>query len=92
MRIEGTCFLEGTGVSSDLMRLRWREAFSEPFDGHALMACNDPDIDLEALLWTGALVHLKDEDSGQERYFHGIIEEAEYAGTTDHRCTARRGK
>ena len=55
-----------------------REGLSQLFDVEVEFVCDTPDLDLEALLWTAAVVYVEDADGGDGVGFHGIIEEAEY--------------
>ncbi|HEY8041676.1 MAG TPA: type VI secretion system tip protein TssI/VgrG, partial [Polyangiaceae bacterium] len=63
-----------------LTHFRASEGMSRPFMVDVEFRSDDPDLDLDALLWSTALVALVD-DRGGSRLFHGVVEEAEYLET-----------
>jgi type VI secretion system secreted protein VgrG len=60
-----------------LTHFRVHEGMSTPFSVDVEFLSDDPDLDLDALLGSTALVALTD-DAGGSRLFHGVIEEAEF--------------
>lgn len=73
-----TRFQHDTLPDADLVGLRVSEGMSKLFDVEVDLLADDPDLDLERLLWSTALVLLEDPERGPVRYFSGIIEEAAY--------------
>ncbi|MCY1002973.1 type VI secretion system tip protein TssI/VgrG [Myxococcus sp. MISCRS1] len=64
-----------------VLRATAREGLSELFDVELEFACDDPDLDLTALIGTAGTLRLSptfSEGSFEERCFHGVVEEAEY--------------
>jgi type VI secretion system secreted protein VgrG len=66
--------------SLDVFRVRVDEGLSTLFVIDVEFVCDDPDLDLEAMVWTELLVGVDDLDGGPALRFHGVIEEADYLG------------
>jgi type VI secretion system secreted protein VgrG len=67
-------------VPADAMvaAVRLREGLSTLFDGEIEFVCDDPNLELEPLLWTEVGIAFEHSPSNASRMFHGIIEEADY--------------
>lgn len=67
--------------AADVVRLVVREGLSVVSDLEVWFLAESPDLDLDAMIWSEAWVHVIDDDApdarADERY-HGIVEEAEY--------------
>ncbi len=80
-------------VRSDLLtgdlhvrRVVAKEGLSVLFDVEVELLSEKPDIDLESLIWSTALVQIEDLEGGRDPViFHGVVEEAEYTGAIDQR-------
>ncbi len=80
-------------VHSDLLtgdlhvrRVVAKEGLSVLFDVEVELLSEKPDVDLESLIWSTALVAIEDREGGGDPVvFHGVIEEAEYTGAIDQR-------
>jgi type VI secretion system secreted protein VgrG len=57
------------------------EGLSHLFDVQVQFVCSDPDLDLDAFIWSEGAVRLSRESEGElQRVFHGVVEEAEFVG------------
>lgn len=82
---------------AQVLRLRARTGLSRLFAVEALFVCTDPDLDLDALLWTGALCRVDDRErpggdaDPHPLLLHGVIESAEFVHSypTEHRAVYR---
>ena len=71
-------------------RIEVREGLSELFELEAELRTEDPDLDLEGLIWSAAGFRIDDlEGTAPPRVFHGIIEDAAYLRASDERCVYR---
>jgi type VI secretion system secreted protein VgrG len=71
--------LDGPGLDLRVVRFEFHEALSQLFAGEVLFESPDPDLDLQALIWTAGNVRLFD-DEAVARCFSGVIEQASYVG------------
>lgn len=84
-------------IHSDLLtgdlhvrRVVVKEGLSTLFDLEVELLSEDPDVDLDELIWSTALVRIDELDSGTDPVvFHGVVEEAEYLGPLDRRFEYR---
>jgi type VI secretion system secreted protein VgrG len=73
----------------DVLRVSVDEGLSTLFAIDVEFVCDEPDLDLEAMVWTELLVGVDDADGGSGLRFHGVIEEAEYVLTSASRFVYR---
>ncbi|MFO0604174.1 MAG: type VI secretion system tip protein TssI/VgrG [Polyangiales bacterium] len=81
MQVRAFVTVEGLSADADVVRFTAREALAALFEVDVTFACDTPDLDLEQALWKVAVVTLVDDGGGEPRYFHGVVEEADYEGT-----------
>src|SRR5215475_9144326 len=55
-----------------------REGLSTLFDGEIEFVCDDPNLELEPLLWSEVGIAFEHSASNTSRMFHGIVEEADF--------------
>ena len=78
MRLRGT-FHHARLDEAGVLKLRSRQAISEPFEIAVEVLHPDPEVDLEGLLWSEASIRIEDLDRAVDPIdFHGCIEEAAY--------------
>lgn len=70
-------------VEARVLSVRLREGISELFDCHVEVVTEDPDLDLQPMIWSTAAVQIGDpafepSDTEHWRFVHGAIEEAAY--------------
>ncbi len=82
MEIESKVYLESLGAYASASFIHARSAISTPFDVEVRFQHEDADLDVTALLFTGAVAFITNEVRGTSRLYHGIIEEAEYLQPT----------
>lgn len=82
MSLRGHISMDALRTDADVVRFTATEAIAELFDVDVLLACDTPDLDLDAALWTVAVLSLVDlaAADAEPRWFHGVIEEADYLG------------
>jgi type VI secretion system secreted protein VgrG len=80
MKVIATLSMQDLPEGSRVVTLDAEEALSRVYQVVVGFVCQDPDLDLKALLWTEAAVQLEDRDGSGTRLFHGVIEEAASAG------------
>jgi type VI secretion system secreted protein VgrG len=83
MGIQAALLHDQVPVDAHVTRLELVEAISEIFDCEVQFEVLDPDLALDAMLGTTALVQVYDDahdasDPAHARFVHGVIEEAEY--------------
>jgi type VI secretion system secreted protein VgrG len=81
MQVRAFVTVDGLSADADVVRFTAREALASLFEVDVTFACDTPDLDLEAALWKVCVVTLLDDGGGEPRYFHGVVEEADYEGT-----------
>jgi type VI secretion system secreted protein VgrG len=81
MRVRARVDVTGVPPDSVVPTLMVREGLSVIFSVDVEFLCQDADLDLKALLFSEAvvtLINLDDLSGGALRYFHGVVERAEY--------------
>lgn len=83
MRLRAAIYHPGVPAESKVVTLSATEGLSTIDDIRATFLCDDPDLDLEALLWTPVTLRIEAPDDGYGRCFCGQIEEADYVATRE---------
>lgn len=81
MRVRERIDLTGVPLESVVSTVLVRESLSTQFTIDVEVLCQDPDIDLQALIFQEGFVTLINRDhpsGGALRFFHGVVDRAEY--------------
>ena len=80
MQVTAVLSMHNLPEDSRVVTVDAEEGLSRTYEVVVGFVCQDPDLDLQALLWTEAAVLLEDQDGSGSRVFHGIIEDATLTG------------
>ncbi|MFO0646063.1 MAG: type VI secretion system tip protein TssI/VgrG [Polyangiales bacterium] len=89
MQLRAFLTIDALPSDAPVVRFTATESLAALFDVDVTFVCDDPELDLDASLWRIATLSLADDDGSDPRYFHGVIEEADYVGTRDGRFLYR---
>jgi type VI secretion system secreted protein VgrG len=89
MQVRAFLAVDGLSNEADVVRFTARESLGALFEVDVTFACDTPDLDLDAALWKTAALSLVDDGGGDPRWFHGVVEEAEYEGSAGGRSRYR---
>jgi type VI secretion system secreted protein VgrG len=78
MQLRGWLAHDSLPADAELVSVDVTEGVSSLFEIACTFVCDDPDLDLDAFLWSSALVGIDDLDGGPSCRFHGIVENVEY--------------
>lgn len=78
MQLRAWLSLDTLSLDAEVLRFHVREGLSEVTDIDAEFVCDTADLDLQSLIWKATALRLEDADGQPTRYFHGVVEEAEY--------------
>lgn len=85
MRVHAVLYHQGALGTAGVRALEAREGLSSPFEVRVRVEVADPDVDLEAALWTSAHVEIRAVDTDEPlRHLDGVVEEARYLGPSAH--------
>ncbi len=78
MQVRAFLTLDALPNDADVVRFRATEGLATLFDVEVVFACDTPALDLDAALWTEAALSVVDDEGRDPRWFHGVVEEADY--------------
>jgi type VI secretion system secreted protein VgrG len=81
MQVRAFLSLDALSRDADVVRFRATEGLAALFDVDVVFACDTPDLDLDAALWRPATLSVLDDAGVDPRWFHGVVEEADYLAT-----------
>lgn len=84
MALRATLYQDEVGDPCEVVAFTLRDGLSQLFDLDLSFVCADPELDLDALIWSEALVEVVEAEAPEARAaerYHGVIEEAEYVDT-----------
>lgn len=84
MALRAMLYQDRVGEPCEVVAFTLRDGLSTLFDLDASFVCADPDLDLDALIWSEALIEVTEAEAPETRAaerYHGVIEEAEYVDT-----------
>ncbi len=90
MAIQSALLHDQVPADAHVTLVTYREALNQPFDCRVRFEALDPDLDLDGLLGSTGLVQAWDDvydadDPVHARFFHGVVEEAQYLTPLDDR-------
>lgn len=89
MQVRAFLTLDALPEDAEVVRFTAREALATLFDVDVVFVCDDPSLDLDASLWRIATLSISDDEGSDPRWFHGVVEEAEYVGERERRSHYR---